>query len=372
MLSSRSRTGLLIATVAVVTIGGTYIGNRLMGQAGWTGSGTPTIFTPETGTPFQFDCGVADNCQMLGGRTGHIDCDDGRCVQRTDRPYVVPPMGAIIDCPSADRCFAVSSSFAVLHCLGGQCSKQSERSWRQGEGMFVLDMDCTGGLCSILYWIPDDTRANYFLRVRRCSDESCNQFSDGTVYTTKPDDLRGGHISCPTSNDCKIFFAERKVVSNDSMPILYFVDCDDETCAQRSITTIEESAYSRTTGQGRSFLPGDINCPRGDACSLIYTLFTDFTPDNNARMSAAYLHCYDSRCTNRSPERVLRSDATVEEFRFNQIACPVVGQCSIVMQSADQSKVFFHHCNSEDCSAWGETLLLSGAAQTVGGQASAA
>ncbi|MBI2636017.1 hypothetical protein HYW84_01700 [Candidatus Peregrinibacteria bacterium] len=140
--------------------------------------------------------------------------------------------------------------------------------------------------------------------------------------------LKNVSMACPTGDDCKILAQEQQ------SPTMLFIDCDDSSCSQKTITEIQapdgmESAELSGAPGGEG---GGIACPEEDAC-----MFSFIALEGGIVPNLFVVRCRDSSCEQRTIEQIAVLDgSTVMEAR-HLIACPAENDnmCNIVFHGFD-------------------------------------
>ena len=196
----------------------------------------------------------------------------------------------------------------------------------------------TGRYTSIYCLATDDCKISYYdstntnLMMADCDDATCSSKTLTTVDSTTSADTGGWtSIYCLSSIDCKISYTNLSATGD-----LLMADCDDATCATKTLTTVD-SATSAWTGYYSS-----IYCLATDDCKISYQDVT------NANLMVA--DCDDATCATKTLTTV-DSVTSTNTGSHTSIYCLSTTDCKISYQDALNKDLMMADCDDATCSS---------------------
>ncbi|MBI2327808.1 glycosyltransferase family 2 protein, partial [Candidatus Curtissbacteria bacterium] len=261
-----------------------------------------------------------------------------------DRPVLVP-----INSTGVDMIFQDGDlSYSRLHDVNW--SRQNITIASVTDNIYSVTTD---GTTVWILTVSGTTATNMY---KCCTADIVETQVDSDAGATGHDSISDIDMFCVAADDCKIVYTD----DIDTTPTLIFVDCNDEDCSTKTVTTLDADIGDSLDQAGASvFCVTDGTSVSGN-CKIAYGDDMDTTP------LLKVIDCTnDTDCSTNTSGTVDTNLGNAASVLHTSIDCPADDDCKITYNDTGLSDFFFVDCSTIACSTGNTVTQIDSASGTA-------
>ena len=271
----------------------------------------------------------------------------GSGITAGDRPVVFPITGNIVGMVFQDGDLSYSQAQVTLPGAAAATGEWITNNLQIANVTDNVYSVTTDGTNSWVLSVSGTTATNFY---SCCTADFAETQVDADAGANGQDGISDIDMYCVTSTDCKIVYTDD---IDAAAPTLIFVDCDNEACSSKTVTTLDSDIGAAGDQAGPSiFCVDDGDGIVSDNCKIVYGDNMNADAGGDTTPNLLFIDCTnDGTCASKTSTEIDSGLGTNAAVVHTSIYCPSDTNCKFVYNDSGAADFFFVDCPDAACTA---------------------